>query len=205
MNINELDPEVAKRIIEACATGVPPEYGLEYFTAGLDEILKVVENRYLKDYIPKGGSAFKLVIAAYGQGKTHFLYCVRNLAWKYNFLVCYISVSPNETPFHKIEEVYKSVINSLSYPITVEDFLKGRVRNKGIDALLKVLYYKLEQDLKKKYDAKVSIRNYVNRIIGTYESISFTNATRYAIISLFEKKIEDYNFCLLYTSPSPRD
>jgi len=79
-----IDPVTAKRIIEIVgSSGTPPEYGFQYFTSGLDIYLNTIEKEYLKEFIKGGGSAFKMVIGAYGEGKTHFLYSIRELAWKY--------------------------------------------------------------------------------------------------------------------------
>jgi hypothetical protein len=66
----DLDSGVARRIIETVGThGVPPEYGFQYFTAGLDPYLSVIEKEYLASFIREGGSAFKMVVGAYGGGR----------------------------------------------------------------------------------------------------------------------------------------
>lgn len=76
MNIS---PHIARRIVETVgAYGTPPEYGFQFFTAGLDDYLNIIHQEYLKTYIKEeGGAAVKIVIGAYGGGKTHFLYCIR--------------------------------------------------------------------------------------------------------------------------------
>jgi len=79
--VNELTARIARRIIDTVgANGTPPEYGFQFFTEGLDPYLSIIEDEYLGSYINQGGSAFKLVVGVYGGGKTHFLYCVRDIA-----------------------------------------------------------------------------------------------------------------------------
>jgi len=77
--MNELRPDIARRIIETVgANGIPPEYGFQFFTAGLQPYLSVMDEEYLSSFIKQGGSAFKIVVGVYGGGKTHFLYSVRD-------------------------------------------------------------------------------------------------------------------------------
>ena len=60
--MNELDQRTARRIIEQLGgSGQPPEFGVQYFSVGLDPYLDVIEDEYLANFIKSGGSAFKLV------------------------------------------------------------------------------------------------------------------------------------------------
>jgi len=66
-----LDSNTARKIIEIVGgQGNPPEYGFQYFTAGLDIYLNTIDEEYLRSFVRDGGSAFKMVIGAYGGGKT---------------------------------------------------------------------------------------------------------------------------------------
>ncbi|MFA5415394.1 MAG: BREX system ATP-binding domain-containing protein, partial [Methanoregula sp.] len=108
-SLSELPRSQAKRIIQDVgSTGQPPIFGYQLFSAGLDPWLITLEEEYLKDYIRSGGSAFKLVTGTYGEGKTHFLYSVRGLAWMHNYVSSYIELKPDETPLHNLESVYRS-------------------------------------------------------------------------------------------------
>src|SRR5204863_5649818 len=91
--MNGLSPQRAKRIIQQLGgSGQPPDYGVQYFSVGLDDYLNVIDEEYLSSYIRDGGSIFKLVEGIYGGGKTHFLYCVRDKGWAHGFVVSYISL-----------------------------------------------------------------------------------------------------------------
>src|SRR5947208_2375995 len=74
----ELSRPVARRIIETVGgPGQPPDYGFQYFSAGLAPYLNVIEKEYLTDFIRDVGSSFKMVVGPYGGGKTHMLYSNR--------------------------------------------------------------------------------------------------------------------------------
>ena len=200
---NEIDnqlisPNIARKIIEIVGSqGTPPEYGFQYFTAGLDIYLDTIDEEYLKSFIKEGGSAFKMVVGVYGEGKTHFLYCIREIAWKYNYLVCYITLSPERTPFYKLEEVYKAIVANLVYPQSPEELLSGYER--GIEAVIKKWYndkyYEFSENFSESDIALKEFNKYISSI-GPYESISFRNAVKEAVTALAEKREEDFSLIM---------
>lgn len=196
--INSLPTHSARKIIEAGSQGNPPEYGFQFFTAGIDIYLNVIEEEYLKDFIKNGGSAFKMVIGNYGLGKTHFLYSVREIAWKYNYLTSYIALSPTHTPFHRLDEVYKEIVANLMFAQEPNVLLSGRI-DKGIQSIIKKWYKDKYIEISKgalsQEDIKKELRSYCLSISG-YESISFQNAIREGFISLVEYRDEDFELIL---------
>jgi len=51
-DVSQLDPIYAKRIVQDVgSSGQPPIYGYQFFTAGIDPYLTVLDEEYLKDYI----------------------------------------------------------------------------------------------------------------------------------------------------------
>ena len=135
----ELTQLVARRIIDRVGgPGEPPEYGFQYFTAGIDLYLSVIDEEYLTSLIRQGGSSFKMVVGVYGGGKTHFLLSVRDLAWKCNFVTSNVDLSPTETPFSKLELVYKDIARNMIPPLEPEELLTGYER--GIEAFIRRWY-----------------------------------------------------------------
>ena len=101
-----MDRQLARAIINKLgSTGTPPEFGIEHFTVGLEPYLKVLEDEYLDGILKYNLSSFKLITGNYGGGKTHFLYTVRDLAFRHNYCVAYVSLNPTECPFDKLELV----------------------------------------------------------------------------------------------------
>ena len=68
-DLNKINPLIAKSIIlKLGESGTPPDYGIRFFTVGLESYSKVLEEEYLAGIIKAGLSAFKLVIGSYGGG-----------------------------------------------------------------------------------------------------------------------------------------
>ena len=131
----DLDRNQARIVIERLgASGQPPEYGFQFFTAGLDPYLDVLRDEYLRTYIRDDGSTFKLALGVYGGGKTHFLFCLRDIAWQEGFAASYVSLSAGASPFHKLELVYAAIIQGLVPPLTPDELLSGH--ESGIQAFI---------------------------------------------------------------------
>ena len=192
-----IDPISARKIIEIVGgQGNPPEYGFQYFTAGLDSYLETIDEDYLGSFIKDGGSAFKMVIGVYGGGKTHFLYCIREVAWNYDYIASYIVLSPEQTPFYKLEQVYKTIVSNLIYPQTPEELLSGYDR--GIEAVIKAWYNRKYQEMAGKLPddlARQELNNYASAL-GPYESTSFKNAVKEAFLSLTERRDDDFTLII---------
>ena len=190
-----LTQNIARQIIERVgSSGSPPEWGFQFFTTGLDSYLEILEQDYLKTFIKEGGASFKMLIGTYGGGKTHFLYNIRELAWKNGYIVSYCSLSPEESPFYRMEKVYKTIVENLMYPLTPEELFSGR--QKGIEAFLKVLC----QDAKQRFDGEATnnetlverLTNYAADIVAEIESVNFTRAIREAFIALTKGNNSDF-------------
>lgn len=145
--IEGLTRRQARKVIEVVGSaGQPPEWGFQFFSAGLEPYLKVLEEDYLKSLVREGGSSFKMVVGTYGGGKTHFLYSVRELAWKHRFLVSYCPLSPNDSPFYKLEKVYRAVVSNLMRPLTPDELLAGS--EKGMAPFLKSVHQDVVEGLR---------------------------------------------------------
>jgi hypothetical protein len=144
----------------------------------------------LGSFIEWGGSSFKLVIGAYGGGKTHFLYCVRTLAWDRKYVVSYVPLSPGECPFSRFELVYKSIVANLTYPLTFET--PPRHFDKGIDAFVRHWFMEKRGEFKDDQTLQAYIKS-----ICSIESSSFANATRAAFFALMEDS-GDYEYIIQY-------
>jgi hypothetical protein len=169
--MNQIDQKLAKAIIHKVGSfGTPPEFGIEYFSVGLEPYLTVIENEYLKDILKYNLSSFKLITGNYGGGKTHFLYLIRNLAWQNNYVTSYVSLSPTECPFDRLELVYKKIVANIMPPF--EQPLMDQMWDVGIETLLRRWYKRAADE-----------RNFISKI-RNFESSSFTNALKGAMINL---------------------
>jgi len=121
-----------RAILHLAATGTPPDDGVDAFSVGLEPILGVLAEEYLA-FLSEGLSAFKLVVGSYGGGKTHFLLSVRDLAFRYGAAVAYVTLNPQESPFDKLELVYRRVAESLQAPPSAP----GEVPERGLEAFVR--------------------------------------------------------------------
>jgi hypothetical protein len=185
--MNQLQAKII--INQLGATGTPPEFGIEEFSVGLDTYLNVIEGEYFENFISMGASAFKLVIGSYGGGKTHFLYSIRNRAWKHGYAVSYVPLSPGECPFSKFELVYKSIVSNLMYPMDWEEIMKPSER--GIDGFIRNWFVRKINEFQSSDKKELIIETYL-KSLGGIESSSFTNAVRGAFFTLNKDDEENY-------------
>lgn len=116
-----LTPILARHIIEVLGSaGAPPSRGVHYFNVGNHSLLDALDKFYLSSYLQDGGAAYKMVVGDYGSGKSHFLYCLRDLAWNRGFAVVKVDLSPVETPYNDQRLVYAAVAQNLIWHETDE-------------------------------------------------------------------------------------
>ncbi len=109
-----LSRPLARHIIETLGSfGTPPARGVQYFNVGNQSLLDAIDEFYLSSYLQDGGAAYKMVIGDYGSGKSHFLYCLRDVAWERKFAVAKVDLSPVETPYNDQKKVYEAVAQNI--------------------------------------------------------------------------------------------
>ena len=97
-----ISPSLARHIIENLGTsGTPPARGVQHFNVGNRSLLDALDEYYFSSYLQNGGGAYKIVVGDYGSGKSHFLYCLQDLAWSQEFAVAKVDLSPVETPYKR--------------------------------------------------------------------------------------------------------
>ena len=112
-----LERPVAMRILESLgSSGKPPDRGLSLINVGNESYLRILKREYLEGLLPAGGATFRIVQAGFGAGKTHFLYCVREMAWESDYAVADVVLSAREWPFDKSLMVYRAVASKIALP-----------------------------------------------------------------------------------------
>lgn len=177
--IDSLSQQEAKRIVrDIGASGLPPSKGVAYYNVGNDSLLQVLEEEYFKDFLVDGGGSFKLVVGDYGAGKSHFLLCIRDRAWKHGFVVSRTDLSPKECPYDDQLQVYRSVARNIIWhneDVTIEDDL-------GLDLFLENHFNRMcaKQGVDEVFDGKrvePRVRFWIDRLLeARVESRSFKHA-----------------------------
>lgn len=105
--------------------------GLGRFQAALDDELDVVAS---------GGAQFKAVRGEYGSGKTFFARWLIEQAKRRGFATAEVQVSETETPLHRLETVYRRVVENLATatapPSALRDVVDGWFHVLEQDAVL---------------------------------------------------------------------
>ena len=110
--MGNISPQRRREIIGALRRGTVPRNGLDAFAVGLERFEKNLEEE-LSD-VKSGGSVFKAVRGEYGCGKTFFARWLSELAKRTGFATSEIRISETETPLHRLETVYRRMMEQLS-------------------------------------------------------------------------------------------
>lgn len=125
-----------EEIIDALRRGTVPRSSLDAFAVGLGAFEGVLDEELRK--VAAGGSVFKSVRGEYGCGKTFFARWLSDHARKLGFASSEVQVSETETPLHRLETVYRRLMERLS----TADTPQGAWRN-----IVDGWFFALEEDI----------------------------------------------------------
>ncbi|MBR58487.1 MAG: hypothetical protein CMH54_10760 [Myxococcales bacterium] len=193
-----IDGRLARHIVETLGSnGTPPEWGVSLYSVGLDPYLSVITSDYLQTFIGEdGGATFKLVVGTYGGGKTHFLYAVREEAWSENYVVSYVVLSPEETPFSDLSLVYRSVARNLMVPLSPKELLDGN--ESGLAAFLQRWMQRIFKEAKEKKlsDADAFFDDRIAEATRGLDNTNFGRAIHAAMQALKQKDEETFQYAM---------
>ena len=105
----------ARHIIEALRSGIPSRAVGQYFSEARPRMMKEISAR-LDMVCNEGKSSGMVVCGKYGEGKTHLLNTVFNLAHSNHMVVSLLSLS-KETPMDKLYLIYQKIIQNTYLPM----------------------------------------------------------------------------------------
>lgn len=138
-----VSPQKRRDIIDALRSGTVPQRGLDLLAIGMDRFVPVIDEELAS--VRQGNGQLKAVRGEYGSGKTFFARWVEERAKRAGFAVSEVQISETETPLHRLETVYRRLMERLSTP----DQDQGAFRS-VVDAW----FYALEEDLLASGDAR---------------------------------------------------
>jgi len=115
----------ASEIIDALRRGTVPSASLDAFCVGLERFEAAVDADL--DVVQAGRGVFKAVRGDYGCGKTFFTRWLADRARKRGFVTSEVQISETETPLHKLETVYRRLMERLATADTPEGALRNVV------------------------------------------------------------------------------
>lgn len=123
-------------LIDALRRGTVPMQSLDLLAVGLERFTTTVDEEL--EAIKAGGAKFKAVRGEYGTGKTFFSRWMAERARQIGFATSEVEISETETPLHRLETVYRRLMERLGTP----DTPSGAFRN-----ILDGWFFTLEEDV----------------------------------------------------------
>ena len=131
-----ISPQRRQEIIDALRRGTVPRSSLDAFAVGLDRFQSAFDEELQK--VSSGGSVFKAIRGEYGCGKTFFARWLGDRARKLGFATSEVQISETETPLHRLQTVYRRLIERLA----TADTPQGALRN-----IVDGWFFTLEEDV----------------------------------------------------------
>jgi hypothetical protein len=120
-----ISPQRRVEILDSLRRGTVPRSSLDAFAVGLERFEGSLNDELHR--VAAGGSVFKAVRGEYGCGKTFFARWLADRARKLGFATSEVQVSETETPLHRLETVYRRVMERLSTADTAAAALRNIV------------------------------------------------------------------------------
>jgi hypothetical protein len=107
-----ISPARRAEVIDALRRGTVPRVGLDLFAVGMERFDRAIGEEL--DGIAAGRATFKAVRGEYGAGKTFFARWLAERAKHRGMAAAEVQVSETETPLHRLETVYRRLVEQLS-------------------------------------------------------------------------------------------
>jgi hypothetical protein len=131
-----VSPKRREEILDALRRGTVPQDGLDVFAVGLERFEGTVDAELRR--VQEGGSAFKAIRGDYGCGKTFFSRWLQERARRLGFATTEVQISETETPLHRLETVYRRMLERLA---------TSSVRAAAFRSIVDAWFYTLEEDV----------------------------------------------------------
>lgn len=130
-----VSPVRRREVIDALRRGNVPQAGLDLFAVGLERFTNAVDGELAT--VGSGGAVFKAVRGEYGSGKTFFARWLAERAKRRGLAASEIQISETETPLHRLETVYRRLVEQLS---------TAAHRPSALRDVIDAWFYTLEED-----------------------------------------------------------
>jgi hypothetical protein len=125
-----------RETIDALRAGTVPRRGLDLLAVGMERFTSAVDSELAA--VQAGSGILKAVRGEYGSGKTFFARWLQERAKRSGFAVAEVQISETETPLHRLETVYRRLMERLS----TADQEQGAFRS-----IVDAWFFALEEDL----------------------------------------------------------
>lgn len=118
-----LSPQRRLDIVDALRRGTVPRAGLEALAVGLERLAPTFDDELSR--ARAGGGVFKAIRGEYGSGKTFTVRWLEERAKRAAFAAAEVQISETDTPLHRLETVYRRLVERLS----TTDMMDGAFRS----------------------------------------------------------------------------
>lgn len=136
MTTSSLSPQRRDELLDALRRGTVPANSLDVLAVGLDPLAPTLEHELSN--VATGRGVFKAVRGDYGCGKTFFARWLQETARRQGFVTAEVQISETETPLHRLETVYRRLIENLA----TADTRRGALRS-----IIDGWFYTLEEEV----------------------------------------------------------
>jgi hypothetical protein len=123
-------------IVSALRRGTVPSSGLDALAVGIDTFAPTLDDEL--ELVSAGRGGFKAVRGEYGTGKTFFGRWLQERARARGFAATEVQINETETPLHRLETVYRRLVEHLGTADTASGAFRGVIDG---------WFYALEQDV----------------------------------------------------------
>lgn len=123
-------------IVGALRRGTVPSNGLDALAVGIDSFASTLDEEL--ESVASGRGGFKAVRGEYGTGKTFFGRWLQERARARGFAATEVQINETETPLHRLETVYRRLVEHLGTADTASGAFRGVIDG---------WFYALEQDV----------------------------------------------------------
>ena len=123
-------------IVSALRRGTVPSSGLDTLAVGIDSFASTLDEEL--ESVSTGRGGFKAVRGEYGTGKTFFGRWLQERARARGFAAPEVQINETETPLHRLETVYRRLVEHLGTADTASGAFRGVIDG---------WFYALEQDV----------------------------------------------------------
>jgi hypothetical protein len=107
-----ISPQRRDEILDALRRGTVPASSLDILAVGLEPFEATLQSEL--DTVRAGRGTFKAMRGEYGSGKTFFARWFEELARREGFATSEVQISETETPLHRLETVYRRLVEQLA-------------------------------------------------------------------------------------------
>ena len=132
----EVSPQRRAEILDALRRGTVPANGLDMLAVGLERLAPTIQEEL--EAVRTGRGMLKAVRGEYGTGKTFFARWLQEQALRSGFATAEVQISETETPLHRLETVYRRLVERLSTADT---------RHGALRSVIDGWFYTLEEEV----------------------------------------------------------